>query len=95
MKSGIYMIQNIVTGDRYIGSSRNLKHRRASHFSEMKNGDHGNYKIRRDCKKYGVEVFKWFVVEIVEDVDRLVEREQFWLDTSKPEYNVMKTAQNH
>lgn len=88
------MIQNVVTGDRYVGSSRNLKHRKAVHLHDMQNGNRGNYKMKRDCDKYGKDVFKWVILEFAEP-EKLVEREQHWIDLAKPEYNIRQTAHNN
>ena len=94
MNSGIYILYNIFTGRRYVGSSRNLKHRRTCHFSGMKNGTHENYKIRNECSTYGVDSFRWEILERCE-IGCLVEREQWWMDSLKPELNIILTADNH
>lgn len=94
MNSGIYLIQNIFNGRKYVGSSRNLKHRRASHFSELRNNYHGNYKLQKEYNKYGETAFRWIILEKCE-IDTLIQREQWWLDSLKPEYNILKKADNH
>lgn len=94
MNSGVYILYNIFTGRKYVGSSRNLKHRRVSHFSGMKNGTHENYKIRKECATYGIDSFRWEILERCE-LEWLIEREQWWMDSIKPELNILLTADNH
>lgn len=94
MNSGIYILYNIFTGRKYIGSSRNLRHRKSSHFSGMRTGSHENYKILREVNQYGVDGFRWEVLETCE-IDKLMEREQWWLDNLKPELNIALIADNH
>lgn len=94
MNSGIYILYNIFTGRKYIGSSRNLRHRKVSHFSGMRNGSHENYKIQREASQYGVDAFRWEVLEHC-NVEVLITREQWWLDNMKPELNIALIADNH
>lgn len=94
MNSGIYILYNIYTGRKYVGSSRNLKHRKVSHFSGMKNGTHENYKVQKEYDAYGIVGFRWEILEVC-DVEDLIVREQYWLDSIKPELNILLTADNH
>lgn len=92
---GIYLIQNVITGERYVGSSRDVYHRRNQHFSELQKGVHRNNRIQSSYNQYGKENFIFNVLEDVENKDDLVLREQYWLDTINPEYNLLKTANNN
>jgi group I intron endonuclease len=87
MKSGIYKIINIVNNKFYIGSSKELSKRWTQHKSKLKYNKHGNIILQRSWNKYGKECF---IFEIIEecDVAFLLEREQFFLDTLKPYYNI-------
>ena len=94
-KSGIYMIQNLRTKDCYIGSSRNLAHRKIQHFSELRKGAHDNKRIQKTFNEFGEDSFIFIIIEEVQDKELLVVREQFWLDTVKPKYNILLTAVNN
>jgi len=95
MNSGIYKITNLVNGKFYIGSSVNVKNRFSTHISELNSNTHGNIHLQRAWNKYGQDNFKFELIEIVEDNKLLLEREQFFLDTFEPSYNICKNASNH
>ena len=84
--SGIYKITNIVNNKFYIGSSSDIYHRLKHHYSDLKNNKHHNKYLSRSFKKHGKANFK---VEIIEKVEQklLIEKEQYYIDTLKPEYN--------
>lgn len=91
-KSGIYRWINVVNNKKYIGSSIDLSRR----FKEYYNKNHiskvkRNFPIHAALLKYGYYNFK---LEIIEYCDKfnLIEREQYYIDMLKPEYNVLKTA---
>ena len=84
--SGIYRIINTVTGDFYIGSSKNVKHRWASHKCPSSLNKHPNNPMYLDMKKYGVDKFEFEILEVVE-ADKLKEAEQQFIETLKPTYN--------
>lgn len=91
--SGIYKIENIKTGDFYIGSSVCFYNRWRSHKSCLNKNTKGtNRHLYNDWKKYGAEAFKFSIVEIVEQKDLLLSREQHWIDILKPAYNICKIA---
>jgi len=92
MKSGIYAIINAVNGKFYVGSSQNIKERWARHQRDLRKGIHRNKHLRRAWKKYGEGSFYFGVLEPVEDLARLTDREQYWMDLLKPEYNILPTA---
>jgi group I intron endonuclease len=90
--SGIYKIVNSITRDFYIGSAVSLTSRKAVHFKTLKNGTHGNYKLQNHYNLYGVKVFIFEVLEVVEQVSNLITREQYYIDTLKPTYNILRVA---
>ena len=65
--SGIYKITNTVTGDFYIGSSKNVKHRWANHKSPSRWKQYKNNSMYLDMQEYGVEKFVFEVLEVVEE----------------------------
>lgn len=90
--SGIYKLVNIRTKDIYIGSTINLYARRWDHFNKLKNNKHRNKYLQRIYNKYG-NIFNFEVVEKC-DKEKLLEREQYYIDTWYPKYNLCKIAGN-
>ncbi len=83
IKSGIYKINNNVSGKSYIGSAANLKNRFNEHKSDLRLNKHSNPHLQNSYNKYGKENFVFSVIEYVEDENNLIEREQFWINTLK------------
>ena len=82
---GIYRVNNLITGDSYIGSSKAIYTRMLQHFNPNFNGA-SNKHLQADMKKYG---HKWFTFEIIEKCpdEELKVKEQFWVDLLNPFYN--------
>lgn len=79
MKSGVYQILNLVTGKRYIGSSKNIVKRFNAHKNSSEIRKHSNTHLMNSFRKYGLENFQLSVIEEC-GVDILFEREQYWVD---------------
>lgn len=89
MICGIYKITNQVNGKSYIGLSRNIQKRWRQHRSGLGKKsalERGSYPIRAAFLKYGLENFKFEVIEECAERD-LPAREQFWIDKTNSEYN--------
>ena len=84
--SGIYKITNTITGDFYIGSSKNVKRRLAAHKWPSKWNQYPNNPMYLDMKKYGVDKFEFEILEVVEP-EKLKEAEQQFIERLKPTYN--------
>ena len=82
--SGIYKITNTITGDFYIGSSKNVKKRWYNHRCPSKWEQSPGMKLYQAFIKYGLNSFTF---EIIEETDNLKEREQYWIDQLNPSYN--------
>ena len=93
-KSGIYQIRNLVNGKVYIGSTINLNKRKLKHFNLLKNNKHDNSHLQSSFNKHSEQNFIFEVIEEVQEKTNLIEREQFYLDALKPEYNICKIAGN-
>jgi group I intron endonuclease len=91
MFSGIYKIINKKTNDFYIGSSKNIDKRIKRHFNDLLNNKHNNIHLQRVYNKYGKDIF---IVEIIEKCNQedLLIKEQFYLNTLSPKYNIAKQA---
>ena len=81
--SGVYKITNIITGDFYIGSSKDIKHRWANHKC-VSAWESRPTKLYKDMAQYGLDNF---LFEIIEETADLKEREQYWIKQLKPSYN--------
>lgn len=92
MTSVIYKIRNIINDKQYIGSSANFHNRKAKHLSDLRRGNHHSIILQRAYNKYGKKAFIFEIIEQVNDENSLCVREQYYLDTFTPEYNVGKFA---
>ena len=86
--SGVYRITNTVTGDFYIGSSKNVKRRWSSHKWSSVWKKYPNNPMYQNMQKYGVDKFEFEIIAEVEP-DKLKETEQQFIETLKPTYNQM------
>lgn len=74
MKSGIYIITNIVNNKSYIGSSLDYKQRLRQHKYSLRNNKHYNKHLQSSFNKYGEENFTFNLLELCSN---LIERETF------------------
>jgi group I intron endonuclease len=89
--SGIYKIVNLTNNKIYIGSSKNLYNRYSTHKCKLKYNNHVNKHLQSSYNKYGKDNFIFEVLETCTK-DKLIEREQYYIDTLKPNYNKCLTA---
>lgn len=89
---GIYCIRSTVTSELYIGSTINLRKRCATHFRDLRNKKHKNYKLHRICVRHGIEALVFEVLEYILLPELLTSREQHWIDTLKPTLNIAPNA---
>lgn len=91
IKSGIYEIVNLVNGKRYVGSAVNLDKRWKMHRWLLGNDRHVNRHLQRSWRRHGDVTFHFRIIERC-DKTILIEREQFYLDVLRPEFNICPTA---
>ena len=84
--SAVYKISNVITGDFYIGSSKNVKKRWTNHKCPSVWNRYPNNQMYLDMNKYGVDKFSFQILAEVES-DSLKEIEQKFIETLKPTYN--------
>jgi len=89
--SGIYMIRSQVNGKRYIGSAVNLRNRKAVHFCSLRKNDHGNIHMQRHYNKHGEADLQISIMELCTK-EKLIKREQYYIDTLNPRFNILKVA---
>lgn len=90
---GIYRIV-LTDGRCYVGQSGNMHRRWNEHRSRLRRGTHWLPHFQNCWNKYGEDAFRFEVIEQC-DRDDLTEREQYWLDTLKPAFNVSPNAGNN
>lgn len=96
MKSGIYKILNTITEKFYIGSAINLKIRIKGHKYKLRHNKHCNALLQASWNLHGEEAFEFEVLEYC-DKEKLIEKEQYWLDLTQCYdkiygYNINKIA---
>lgn len=82
----VYRITNTITGDFYIGSSKDVKRRWAAHKCQSKWKQYPNNPMYLDFQKYGIDKFVFEIIEEAEP-EHLKEAEQEFIETLKPTYN--------
>lgn len=78
---GIYKIRNLLNGKVYIGQSVDLNTRFKDHKKKCRCKT--NHPLYNTIRKYGLENFEFDVIEHIEDINKLNECEQYWLDYYK------------
>ena len=86
--SAVYKITNTVTGDFYIGSSKNVKRRWIEHKCQSIWNEYPNSQLYKDMKQYGVEKFEFQILAEIEP-EKLKEVEQQFIEKLQPTYNQM------
>jgi group I intron endonuclease len=90
MACAIYKIES-TCGKLYVGSSTNFLSRKACHLSRLKaNGHHSPY-LQNYYNKHGKESLQFILIEEIDAVLQL-EREQYWINTLKPVFNMESIA---
>ena len=84
--SGVYKIENIITGDFYIGSSKDVKNRWVTHKCPSQWKARPNSLLYKDMQKYGVENFRFQIICYVMP-DYLKQTEQEFIEMLHPSYN--------
>lgn len=76
----IYKVTNLVNQKIYIGQSINsLEHRRSEHYRDSKRTDRPAVYFHKALLKYGYASFKWEVIEELDSLELLNEREIYWI----------------
>jgi group I intron endonuclease len=90
--SGIYKITNVKNGKFYIGSSTDVKGRIRGHRYLLNSGKHENIHLLSAWNKYGKRAFIFEILETNLNKILLEVKEQEYIDTLKPQYNMVLKA---
>ena len=88
---GVYQILNVVTGKRYIGSSRKFEARFYEHRYALRQGTHHSKYLQASWTKYGEDSFRFEPILICARED-LIFFEQRAMDSFSVEYNTLRVA---
>lgn len=91
METGIYKIENNINHKIYIGSAVNFDKRIAMHLYELRKNIHANGKLQNSFNKYGEKNFSFTLIEKCKK-ESLLNREQYYIDTLNPFYNICDIA---
>jgi group I intron endonuclease len=92
--SGIYVIENMLNGKMYVGSSKDIYARLREHKSKLRLKKHVNSKLQNAFSKYGEECFYFYTLAEV-PIDDLLAVEQYfidWLEVCTYGYNIADIA---
>lgn len=90
--SGIYKIQSIIKPESYyIGSAINTGDRWSRHLFALRHNSHHSKKLQNHYNKYGESDLLHIIIEPCFPSFLLI-REQYYLDTLKPVFNICMTA---
>jgi len=92
---GIYKITCIKNKSFYIGSAKNIIFRFNKHKSCLRKNCHINKNLQNSWNKYGEESFMFETIEEVKILENLIEREQHYIDTLKPTFNIRLVAHSN
>lgn len=93
-RSGVYRWVNTLTGEAYVGSAVSLSKRFSVYFSSKSVNEvlnRSKSKILSALLKHGYSAFRLEILEICNS-NQTIDREQYYLDLLKPEYNILSVA---
>lgn len=90
--SCIYKIVSAINGKVYVGSAKDYRKRQQLHIIKLSQGKHHSRILQHHYNKYGKDDLSFLVLELIEDVTLLIEKEQFYINQLLPDFNISKTA---
>lgn len=83
---GVYFLENKVNHNDYIGATIRLRKRLLSHLKKLKQDQHSNKELQKEWNKYQQDRFVFGIIEETTK-EKKRDREQYYIDKLKPEYN--------
>lgn len=71
----IYKVTNLINGKMYIGKTYNFEKRKREHLYDIDNG----LPFHRALKKYGLDNFKWEIIDKSDSDEEIKEKEIYWI----------------
>jgi len=93
MKSGVYIIRNLVNNKAYIGKSKNINQRKNTHFNALRLNKHTNQHLQNSYNKYGKKYFEFNILEYCEE-SLLPTKEMYYIGLYKNNYNIIQSIDN-
>jgi group I intron endonuclease len=85
----VYQITNIITGERYVGSSTNYARRRTQHRHDWKAHRLTNPNLQKAHDLYGKNALQFSIIELCPNhIETLRTKEEQWIKKLQPEYNI-------
>ncbi len=86
---GIYAITNRITGEMYVGQSKDVVRRLDFHIYQLRRRKHSNPRLQKNVDMYGLEAFDCTILEVMPDeivnfTRWLNEKEAFYYEHFKP-----------
>lgn len=78
IKSGIYCIENLVNGKKYVGLSNDCFRRKREHFNLLNKKQHENPHLQNAWNLYGEDNFSFYILEECSN-DLLDEKEKYYI----------------
>lgn len=73
----IYKATNLVNGKMYVGKTYNFEKRKREHIYDIDD----NCPFHRALKKYGLENFKWEIIDTASSDEEICDKEKYWIKT--------------
>lgn len=91
-KTGVYVIENLVNGKKYVGSTGvSFRKRWSAHKNDLRKGRHHSNIFQRAFNKYGEGNFKFYILGYYPPCF-VLKAEQHFIEVLQPEYNICKVA---
>lgn len=71
----VYQIENIITKNSYIGSTKNFVNRKSSHKFKLRRGIHGTELLQEEWNEYGENSFHFLILKQIENKNELLKLE--------------------
>lgn len=89
---GIYVIENSLTGEFYVGSAKNMRKRWQTHRSLLRAGKHHAARLQESWTQHGEGNFRFLPLHVCRDKVQRLLLEQHFLSTLAPPFNTAQKA---